>query len=63
MVFSPPDEGGNSTNKGQNVGGRDLEEIGETGDMCCIPYNLAYPLPQKQLEHRETASFHSIFNI
>lgn len=50
---------GESTNKGQKVGGRDIEEIGETGDM----YNLSYPLPQKQLEHRDPASFHSIFNI
>lgn len=24
---------GKSTNKGQNVGGRDMEEMGETGDV------------------------------
>lgn len=54
---------GKSTNKGQKVGERDMEEIGQTGDMCCILYNLSYLLPHKQLEHRDPASFHSIFNI
>lgn len=40
-----------------------MEEIGKTGNMWCISYNLSYPLYQKQIENRDAALFHSIFNI